>query len=275
MVRRAVKTCTQAVTALSLLLCGAGPLRAQFLAPPRADSGVRSLLSALVHGDTAGVTRSFDSTALAGLGISHDSLFHLLSVGFDIGPLAEVKVIDRGEFHPFGATRVDEQLTYHVIGQRESRLLFVAASSDSGQTRLTGMRWQAAPKDLRQMNPFTLGDKSWLHYVFLALAVSLPLFSVFTSVAAVRSQSRHKWLWAGASLIGIGKLGILWVSTSAGQATLTFNPLNLQLLSASYFKYPMYAPWVISIAFPVFALGYWAIGRRYTTDTVQAIPDAA
>ena len=274
MPRRAVRASAHAMTALSFLLFGAAPLPAQFMATPRADASVHALLSALANGDTVGVTRLFDSTALAGFGMTHDSLVHLLSEGFNIGPIAEVKLIDRGEFHPFGASRVDEQLTYHVIAQRESRLLFVAASSDSGRTRLTGMRWQAAPNDLRQMNHFTLGDKSWLHYVFLALAVGLPLFSLFTAVAAVRSHARHKWLWAAASLIGVGKLGIVWVSSSAGQATLRFTPLNFQLLSASYFKYPMYAPWVISIAFPVFALGYWVIGRRNTTGTVQVIPDA-
>src|SRR5260370_5878107 len=154
------KICALAV--LQVALPSLQRLEAQFLAPPRADSSVRYLIARLARGDTSGIVLPVEPSNLAAQGISRDSLLHILLSGFSIGPVTKAEVIDRTDFHPFNATRVDEQLTYHVVGERDSRLVFVAATSDSGRTWLTAIRWQPAPADLRQMNPFRLSGKSWL-----------------------------------------------------------------------------------------------------------------
>jgi hypothetical protein len=251
-----------AAMALYLTIAPVHGLAAQFTGPPRADSSARILITRLALRDTIGIVLPFDSSSFASQGISRDSLLHMLLLGFDIGPVQKADVIDRTEFHPFNSTRVDEQLAYHIIGAHDSRLVFVAATTDAGQTWLTGIRWQQAPSDLRQMNPFRLGGKSWLHYGILALAIMIPLFSVTTAVAAALSRARFKWVWTAASLISLGKLAIAWTDSSAAHAAVRFTPINLQLLGAGILKYPLYAPWVISIGLPVFALAYWIVGRR-------------
>jgi hypothetical protein len=219
---------------------------------------VRQLITRIASGDTVGITLPFQPRVLASQGINHDSLLHLLVAGFNIGHVQKAEVIDRTEFRPFGATRVDEQLAYHVVGDRESRLVFVSATSDSGRVWLTGMHWQAAPADLRRMNPFSLGGKSWLQYGILLLAVVIPLFSVTTAVVAALSRVRYRWVWAATSLLSVGKLSIVW----ANNGGLRLSPLNFQLFGAGVLKYPMYAPWVVSIGLPAFALGYWLVARR-------------
>jgi hypothetical protein len=253
------KACS--VVVLYVVLASEHNLQAQFAGPPRADSAVRYLISRMALRDTTGIILPFEEASLASQGIGRDSLLHLLLVGFDIGRVQKAEVIDRTEFHPFNATRIDEQLAYHVVGQRDSRLVFVAATSDSGNTSLTGIRWQQAPADLRQMNPFRFAGKSWLHYTILTLAVLIPLFSIGTAVVAALSRGRFKWVWAVVSLISIGKIGIAWTDSSAAGAAVRFTPINLQLLGAGVLKYPLYAPWVISIGLPVFALAYWILGR--------------
>ena len=244
---------------LLVLVCTAAVAAQNRAGSPLADSTVRALVRQLSTHDTAGLRLPFDSGMLAATGISHDSLLHMLAAGLDIGDIRTITVIDGTYFHPFGATRVDERLTYHIVGERESRLVFVAASTDSGRTRLTGMRWNSAPNDLRRMNPFTLAGKSWLHYAFLIIAVCIPLLSIATAIIAVRSGVRFRWLWALGSLIGIGKLGLVWSDASLSVDAFRFAPIYLQLLGASVFKYPLYAPWVVSISLPAAAILFWAI----------------
>ena len=264
------------LVALQLASATSARLNAQFLSPPRADSSVRALLTRVSLRDTARIVLPMDLRLLEAQGISRDSLLHMLLVGFDIGPLKHLEVIDRTEFHPFNATRIDEQLAYHAVGERDSRLVFVTATTDSGGTYLTGIRWQPAPADLREMNPFTVAGKSWLHYVFLCLAVLIPLFSLGTAVGAAISRTRFKWLWALGSLVSIGKLTIVWTDGSAANAVVRFMPLQVQLLGAGILKYPLYAPWVISIGLPVFAIAYWIMRARHdVAQPTSASPVAA
>ena len=250
-------------------------LAAQFVAPPRADSTIQYLVHRLALRDTVGMVLPFDQTKLAAQGIARDSLLHMLLAGFDIGPIQEAKLIDRTEFHPFNATRVDEQLAYHVKGQQDNRLVFVAATTDSGRTWLTGLHWQQAPADLRQMNPFRLAGMSWLHYGFLMFAGLIPLFSLATAIVAAVSRIPYKWAWVVASLVSLGKLGIVWTTSVPATAAIRFAPLHVQLLGAGILKYPLYAPWVVSIGLPVFALGYWVVGRRRASGAPAPTPVAA
>src|SRR5262245_15294735 len=156
------------VVTLGLAIACSSRVEAQLSSPARADSSVRYLLSHLALRDTTCLVPLFDPQSFAAQGISRDSLLKILLAGFDIGPVQKAVVIDRAEFHPLNATRIEEELAYHVIGQRDTRLVFVAATTDSGRTRLTGVRWQRAPTDLRQMNPFRFAGMSWLHYGMLA-----------------------------------------------------------------------------------------------------------
>ncbi len=250
------------LVALELSSAPTAHLNAQFLSPPRADSSVRALITRVSVRDTARIVLPMDLRLLAAQGISRDSLLRMLLAGFDIGSVKHLEVIDRTEFHPFNSTRIDEQLAYHAVGERDSRLLFVTAATDSGRTYLTSVRWQPAPADLREMNPFRVAGKSWLHYLFLCLAILIPLFSLGTAVAAAISRTRLKWLWAIGSLVSIGKLTIVWTDGSVANAVVRFMPLQVQLLGAGILKYPLYAPWVISIALPVFAIAYWIMRMR-------------
>jgi len=260
-----------AVLASAFALAFSADLHAQFTSPPRADSTVRQLITRLAQRDTTSILLQFDQASLAAHGINRDSLLRLLLQGFDIGTVRKAELIDRTEFHPFNATRVEEQLAYHVVGERDSRLVFVHATSDSGRLLITGIRWQQAPRDLRQINAFKFTGKSWLHYVILTLAILIPLFSIVTAIAAARSRARFKWVWAVASLISIGKIAIAWSEASG----VRFTPINLQLLGAGYVKYPLYAPWVISIGLPAFALAFWIFGRRQAPKTPDPQPVAA
>ena len=237
------------------------PLDAQLLSRPRADSTVRDLITRIATKDTARIAFPFESASLAAFGITRDSLLRMLAAGFDIGQVRKVEPIDRIEFHPFNATRVDEQIAYHVVGERESRLVFVRATTDSGKTLLTGLRWQPAPANLYQMNPFRLSGKSWLHYLILVLAIVVPLFSLTTAVVAIRSRAPYRWAWAVASLVSLGKLSIVWSDASAGSAGVVFNPFSVQFLGAGIVKYPLYAPWRVAIALPAFAIAFWVVKR--------------
>ena len=249
------------ICAFAVFIALTTPLDAQLLGRPRADSTVRDLITRIANKDTVRMGLPFEPESLAAHGITRDSLLRMLAAGFDIGHVRKAEPIDRIEFHPFNATRVDEQIAYHVVGEHDSRLVFVWATTDSGRTLLTGLRWQQAPANLYQMNPFRLAGKSWLHYLILVFAIVIPLFSFTTAVVAVRSRVPYRWVWAVACLVSLGKLSIVWSDASARNAVVLFNPVNVQLLGAGIVKYPLYAPWRVAIALPVFAFAYWVVAR--------------
>jgi hypothetical protein len=237
---------------------------AQFQGLPRSpgDTAVRFVIDHLDRHDTRGVLNRFDPRALPTSPALIDSLLLRLDTGFAIGQVHEIRLINRTYFRAFNTGEIDEQLAYHVLGQSRNLLVFAATHTDSTSTSITELRWQLAPADLRRMNPFTLSGKSWLHYVFLTVAVLVPLLCLATALVSARSTLRLKWLWVAFSLVGLAKVSILWVDAQASHAAVRFVPFSIQLLGAGVLKYPLYAPWVISVSLPLGALLFWIVVWR-------------
>jgi hypothetical protein len=96
---------------------------------------------------------------------------------------------------------------------------------------------------------FSLVGKSPLHYILLIWAVLTPLVMIAALVALYRSTIRPKWLWTIFVIFGIGGLSLNWAT---GATALN---VGVQLLGSGIVKYnAAFAPWILSVSFPLGAI---------------------
>ena len=129
---------------------------------------------------------------------------------------------------------------------------------DKGETRaIASARFNRVPMSLKVLNRFTFHDKTSVHYLFLLLCVTIPVFVVTTLVICARSKIRKKWLWIIFILVGFVSFTLNWTT---GHVNLQI--INFQLLGASAFKLGLYAPWMLSFAIPVGAIVFLMVRER-------------
>lgn len=106
---------------------------------------------------------------------------------------------------------------------------------------------------LENINKFKLKGKGPIHFVFLTLIFFLPAFIIFTFIVCLRTPiKKRKWLWAIFILLGYGQFSLNW-TTGAGN----INPIYFQILGAGFMSAGKYAPWILSISFPLGAILFW------------------
>jgi hypothetical protein len=120
---------------------------------------------------------------------------------------------------------------------------------------------------------FSLVGKSPLHYILLIWAVLTPLVMIAALIALYRSTIKPKWLWTIFVLFGIGGLSLNWAT---GATALN---VGVQLLGSGIVKYnAVFAPWILSVSFPLGAVIvlYRVLRRpRTTPPSAQDAPAPA
>ena len=130
---------------------------------------------------------------------------------------------------------------------------------------IAGIHAQMHDHSLEQVNGFTLGDKSPMHYVMLLLCCVSPLVCLTAFVLCLRTpMRRRKVLWALFTLVGFVTWYFNW-STGG----LEFRPISLQLFGASAFASP-YGPWTLGVSIPVGAI--WFLLRRKQLSAPRGEP---
>ncbi|UTC75133.1 hypothetical protein E4O03_13320 [Treponema sp. OMZ 792] len=115
---------------------------------------------------------------------------------------------------------------------------------------LQGFRITAAPDSQKNINKFTLKDKTWKHITILLLAILMPLYSIFIFVLCIKTPKfKKKVLWCILILFGIFSVSINWTT---GSINLSF--FAIYFLSASAMAASPYAAWNISFSIPLFAI---------------------
>lgn len=129
------------------------------------------------------------------------------------------------------------------------------------------------PKSLGELNAFTLVGKSIRYYVLLSLAVIIPVFIIWTIILCARTKIRKKWLWIIFILIGITKLNLNWTTGQMG-----FQPIAFQIPSMGMMKMGPYAPWILTVSFPLGAILFLIKRRKLQSkadnETINIEPEA-
>jgi hypothetical protein len=121
---------------------------------------------------------------------------------------------------------------------------------------LAGLGVRAIPESLEEYHRLTFAGKSPLHFVVFALAVALPLLTLYALVACIRTRmSWTKWLWVVFIAIGLGRFSINWTTGESQLALLALQPFSASATAA------LFSPWVMSVSLPLGALVFLA--RRW------------
>ena len=125
---------------------------------------------------------------------------------------------------------------------------FIVVKMD-GAYRVDGIHITQTARSANRFKSFTLANLSSTHYLFIALAILVPLLILYTLVLCVLTPM-EKWkpLWILAILTGIFGVYLNWDT-----GDISVYPLSLHLLGTEL-DASRFAPWVVTCSFPLGAL---------------------
>jgi hypothetical protein len=119
---------------------------------------------------------------------------------------------------------------------------------------------QALPEGLQGLNAWNLQEKGLTHWIFLALALTIPMFIIFTLAVLLKTKVQSKrWLWAIFILVGFWQHTLNWTT---GEITGLFmgtsnQILSIQLLGAGFGRDNDFSPLLLTVCVPLGALLFW------------------
>jgi hypothetical protein len=143
------------------------------------------------------------------------------------------------------------QLDYQIRLEKHWLAGSVMILEQNGSRKILSVRFNPLTASLDTLYAFTLSGQSLGHYLVFLLCCLVPVFCVVALVVCIRSRVRRKWLWILFILLPVGKIWLNWSTGEWGAQLLAF-----QLLGASMFKMGLYAPWVLSVSFPLGAISF-------------------
>lgn len=149
-------------------------------------------------------------------------------------------------------------------------LVAVQLREKNGALKLIGMNVKPLAQSLESAAAFNFAGKGAAHYLVLALAVLVPVFVVFTLVVCYRTpMAKRKWLWMLFIAFGVTRLVFDWSTGGWG-----WQPLGFNLLGAGFVRAGPYAPYILSLGFPLGALVFW-FRRRSFLHKAATVPVVA
>ena len=239
-------------SALVCALSACGPMdMSNFFEGPDADYG-KSLFSDLQARNVTTLRGRMDPKVIA---TATPTIFDQMAAFFPPTPPRSVAVVflttqkflmGNGDT----ARRVNVSLQYEF----ENQWLLANATwreTASGDKIIEGMNVQPLAKSLQEINSFQLKGKGIANYAILVLAVALPLFCIAALIVCIRTlmPRKRKTLWCLGILVGFGRVGVNWTS-----GAISVSPLYVQFLSAGWLRWGPFAPHLISVSVPLFAM---------------------
>jgi hypothetical protein len=249
---------------LAVVLCGCNPndyLRNMMnrIASDEDKALATECLSALRAGNFNTVTSQLDPqvvkpgiesnlTQVAAM-LAHGEPLSLELVGCNVFSTSEKKRSNLTYQYQFTNAWVLATVTIDTVGTRK---------------KVFGVNVNPIPKSLGELNAFTLSGKGIQHYVVLVLAVVIPIFIIWTVILCARTMVRKKWLWIIFILAGITKLNLNWTTGQMG-----FQPIAFQIPGAGMAKMGLYAPWILTVSFPLGAILFLIKKRKLLSEKEQ------
>jgi hypothetical protein len=176
----------------------------QLLADAQLDSAF-SLLAPEIRNDTA-------RSAMRQVGplLKNGRLDSMRLIGVNIGTL--------------GSDSRNVNLTYEMPTTTGGWLVSnVATHYAEHRLSVTGFSAYPVKRQLEVLNRFTLSGKSLTHYVWLTLALLIPIGTIAVAVYVARSRGMpRRWLWVVLSLIAAPTMFINWTTGEVGVHSLSF-----------------------------------------------------
>ncbi|MFN4291034.1 MAG: hypothetical protein ACK4E7_09180 [Permianibacter sp.] len=246
-----------AMLAMLCTACSPDTLMQQIVDQSKVDSA-RAILDRLNSSERTTLLAELDPSIQA-----EDPAAVLLALAAilpDQAPLSE-KVVGYHALSQDGVEFVNVTFEREYPGQW--LLANVATKTEAGRRTIVGLNVQPNAQSLRELNRFTLTDKSLSHYLILSAAIVAFLFTTYTLYRAARTPiPKRKWLWLLFVACGFGQVAIQWTSGAVAVSL-----LSVQLFSAGATA-PLYGPWLISCSLPLGAIAFWWRRKRWLSSAI-------
>jgi hypothetical protein len=157
-------------------------------------------------------------------------------------------------------------LTFQYEFPTKWLLVSIVLHKEEDTLLVNGINVQPLTDSLENLNKFTFQSKPIGNYLILALAILVPLFTLFALVLCIKTpMPKRKWLWIIFILIGFCRITVNW--TTGG---ININPLSFQLLGAGFWKVGIYAPVLISVSIPLGAIIFMIKRKKWLTSSVES-----
>lgn len=229
-------------------------------APPEDEAQATNYISLLRQGRFEQIQNDMDaSITTANL---HDTLVKMAALIPSQDPIS-VKVVGAHQFRTQDTYKIN--LTFEYQFHTNWLLINVALQKKDGVSTIYGFHVQPLSDSLENYNRFTLAGKSAFQYAMLALAILIPIFTLYVLVLCIRTKmKKRKWLWIIFILLGFGKITVSW-TTGQWQWGL----LQFQLLGASAFA-PPFGAWLIAVSVPLGAI-LFLLRRKKLTASIEPL----
>lgn len=224
---------------------------------------IRGAIEDISRGDSAALARRMPPELLAKIPAAELAMNRAMP-----SPPLEITILN-ANWSITGPNR-KANAVYQVRGQSGWALVEARTLTIRGRTSLTGIFVRPAPSNAASLNRFTQTKPGLRHVLMLSAMMAAVGVTIAALMRIWRTELfNRRWLWTIGALNGVTMLGMNWTT-----GVLHFQPLSLQLFSASASKAPIYAPWVLSVSFPLVALVALFWRRGDGKDDVSGEADA-
>jgi len=165
----------------------------------------------------------------------------------------------------FGTGSHDVNLTFEMPMTASGRWVTSNVATRRAGPNVSVIGFSAYPINgpLEVLNHFTLSGKTAAHYIWLTLALLMPIVTITVAVFVARAQGMpRRWLWVVASLVATPAFFINWTT-----GTLGFSNGWFLLFGGAATSAGPAAPWIVSFALPIGAGIAYLKMRRWREGT--------
>ena len=219
--------------------------------PEKSDHLARVLLQTLAKGDVDGAIRLMDPKLDMNDGVREQ--FNEVAGLMSKDELKEISLVRYSNLKALIQDNQRSQFTYELIFKDSWGVANIAVDFMEGERYIIGVYMEPLERPLKEINAFTLENKSVIHYMMLALAIIIPLFSLVALYVCVqKKKSFAMWVWAVFILVGIGNVSINWTS-----GKVAYNIISITSVWAPGLRDGASGAFYITYAIPVGAIVFF------------------